>query len=94
MHKLEYLWLDGCNPTQIRSKTKVVKEFGKSGYKKTAIKRTKTFPSFAHQKIANDLSRSIGKEVKLKVANSGKGRIEILFKSEEELHTIIRHFEK
>ena len=30
MHKLEYLWLDGCTPTQIRYKTKVVKEFGKS----------------------------------------------------------------
>tara|TARA_A100001011_G_scaffold242272_1_gene250282 strand:+ start:1044 stop:2021 length:978 start_codon:yes stop_codon:yes gene_type:complete len=30
MHKLEYLWLDGCTPTQIRSKTKVVKEFGKN----------------------------------------------------------------
>ena len=28
MHKLEYLWLDGCNPTQIRSKTKIVKYFG------------------------------------------------------------------
>ena len=28
MHKLEYLWLDGCTPTQIRYKTKVVKEFG------------------------------------------------------------------
>ena len=27
MHKLEYLWLDGCNPTQIRSKTKIVKSF-------------------------------------------------------------------
>ena len=24
--KLEYLWLDGCTPTQIRYKTKVVKE--------------------------------------------------------------------
>ena len=30
MHKLEYLWMDGCTPTQIRYKTKVVKEFGKS----------------------------------------------------------------
>ena len=29
MHKLEYLWLDGCSPTQIRYKTKVVKSFGK-----------------------------------------------------------------
>ena len=29
MHKLEYLWLDGCTPTQIRFKTKVVKNFGK-----------------------------------------------------------------
>ena len=31
MHKLEYLWLDGCNPTQIRSKTKIVKSFGRRG---------------------------------------------------------------
>ena len=29
MHKLDYLWLDGCTPTQIRYKTKVVKDFGK-----------------------------------------------------------------
>ena len=31
MHKLEYLWLDGCNPTQVRSKTKIVKYFGREG---------------------------------------------------------------
>ena len=31
MHKLEYLWLDGCTPTQIRSKTKIVKDFGIDG---------------------------------------------------------------
>ena len=31
MHKLEYLWLDGCNPTQIRSKTKIIKSFGREG---------------------------------------------------------------
>ena len=31
MHKLEYLWLDGCTPTQIRSKTKIVKSFGRVG---------------------------------------------------------------
>ena len=30
MHKLDYLWLDGCTPTQIRYKTKVVKDFGNS----------------------------------------------------------------
>ena len=30
MHKLEYLWLDGSSPTQIRSKTKIVKEIGKN----------------------------------------------------------------
>ena len=28
MHKLEYLWLDGCTPTQIRHKTKIVRQFG------------------------------------------------------------------
>ena len=83
-----------ANGFSVRDVEQIVKEFGKSGYKKTAIKRTKSFPSFAHKKIANDLSHSLGKEVKLKVANSGKGKIEILFKSEEELHTIIRHFEK
>jgi glutamine synthetase len=31
MHKLEYLWLDGCEPTQIRNKTKIVKYFGTKG---------------------------------------------------------------
>ena len=31
MHKLEYLWLDGCTPTQIRNKTKIVKYFGGEG---------------------------------------------------------------
>ena len=31
MHKLEYLWLDGCTPTQIRSKNKVVRSFGRDG---------------------------------------------------------------
>ena len=30
MHKLEYLLLDGCSPTQIRYKTKVVKDFGRT----------------------------------------------------------------
>ena len=30
MHKLEYLWLDGCTPTQIRSKTKIVKTSNKN----------------------------------------------------------------
>ena len=83
-----------ANGFSVRDVEQIVKEFGKSGYKKTAMKRTKNFPSFAHQKIANDLSHSLGKEVKLQVANSGKGKIEILFKSEEELYTIIRHFEK
>jgi hypothetical protein len=30
-HKLEYIWLDGCTPTQLRSKTKIVKSFGRDG---------------------------------------------------------------
>ena len=30
-HRLEYLWLDGCNPTQIRSKTKIVERFDTTG---------------------------------------------------------------
>ena len=83
-----------ANGFSVRDVEHIVKEFGKSGYKKTTLKRTKNYPSFVHQKIANDLSHSLGKEVKLQVASSGKGKIEILFKSEEELHTIIRHFEK
>ena len=32
MHKLEYIWLDGTEPTtQLRSKTKIVKSFGRDG---------------------------------------------------------------
>ena len=31
-HKLEYIWLDGTEPTtQLRSKTKIVKSFGLEG---------------------------------------------------------------
>jgi len=30
-YKLEYIWLDGCNPTQIRSKTKIVERFDTAG---------------------------------------------------------------
>ena len=32
MHKLEYIWLDGTEPaTQLRSKTKIVRNFGRDG---------------------------------------------------------------
>ena len=43
MHKLEYLWLDGCTPTQIRHKTKVVKDFegDNTEYQVKEVKETK-----------------------------------------------------
>ena len=66
----------------------------KAGYKKTSRKRTKSLPSFEHQKLANDISHQIGSEVKLKVNKSGKGKLEISFKNEEELQAIIKYFVK
>ena len=44
MHKLDYLWLDGCTPTQIRYKTKVVKEFGKQ--EEAPIKAAKNISTY------------------------------------------------
>ena len=48
-----------------------------------------TLPSFEHQKLANDISNKFGKDVKLKVSKSGKGKIEIPFNSNDDLHQII-----
>ena len=74
------------NPPKI--KEQIVKDFGKSSYTKISRNTKKTFLSFEHQKLANDISYKIGKDVKLKVSKSGKGRIEIPFDSNEDLHLI------
>ena len=81
-----------ANGFSVRDVEQIVKDFGESGYKKTSRARTKTLPSFEHQKLANDISHRIGSEVKLKVNKSGKGKLEIPFKTEEELQAIIKHF--
>ena len=71
----------------------IVKDFGESGYKRSSRKKIKNLPSFEHQKLANDLSFQLRSEVKIKVNKSGKGKLEIPFKTEEELQAIIKHFE-
>ena len=81
-----------ANGFSVRDIEQIVKEFGEIGYKKTFRLRTKNLPSFEHQKLANDISHKLGSEVKLKVNKSGKGKLEIPFKTEEELQSIIKHF--
>ena len=80
-----------ANGFSVRDVEQIVKEFGKIGYKKISRKRTKNLPSFEHQKLTNDISHQLGIEVKLKVNKSGKGKLEIPFKTEEELQVIIKH---
>ena len=77
------------NGFTVREIEQVVKDFGDSSYTKTSRDRSKTLPSFEHQKLANDISNKIGKDVKLKVSKNGKGKIEIPFNSNDDLHQII-----
>ena len=77
------------NNFTVREIEQIVKDFGKSSYTKISRNTKKTFLSFEHQKLANDISYKIGKDVKLKVSKSGKGRIEIPFDSNEDLHLIL-----
>ena len=73
----------------VREIEQIVKDFGDSSYTKASRNRSKTLPSFEHQKLANDISNKLGKDVKLKVSKSGKGKIEIPFNSNDDLHQII-----
>ncbi len=77
------------NGFTVREIEQIVKDFGDSSYTKTSRNRSKKLPSFEHQKLANDISNKIGKDVKLKVSKSGKGKIEIPFNSNDDLHQII-----
>ena len=77
------------NGFTVREIEQIVKDFGDSSYTKTSRKRSKKLPSFEYQKLANDISNKIGKNVKLKVSKSGKGKIEIPFNSNDDLHQII-----
>ena len=77
------------NGFNVREIEQIVKDFGDSLYTKSSRNRIKTLPSFEHQKLANDISNKIGKDVKLKVSKSGKGKIEIPFNSNDDLYQII-----
>ena len=77
------------NGFTVREIEQVVKDFGNSSYTKRSRNRSKTLLSFEHQKLANDISNKIGKDVKLKVSKSGKGKIEIPFNSNDDLYQII-----
>ncbi|MEE3037915.1 MAG: ParB/RepB/Spo0J family partition protein [Bacteroidota bacterium] len=77
----------------VREIEQIVKDFGHSNYT-SKIKKTTSIPRFEHQKIANDLSNSLNKEVKLKVQKTGKGRVEILFHSKEEMDELIDQLKK
>ena len=77
----------------VREIEQIVKDFRHSNYT-SKRKKTTSIPRFEHQKIANDLSNSLNKEVKLKVQKTGKGRVEILFHSKEEMDELIDQLNK
>ena len=77
----------------VREIEQIVKDFRHSNYT-SKRKKTTSIPRFEHQKIANDLSNSLNKEVKLKVQKTGKGRVEILFHSKEEMDELIDQLKK
>ncbi len=78
-----------ANGFSVREIEQIVKDFGTTGYKQTSRNRSEKITSFEHQKLANDIRSKINKEVALKVNKSGKGKLEILFKSEKEMKEII-----
>ena len=78
----------------VREIEQIVKDFGQSSYTSRSTKKTTTIPRFEHQKIANDLSKSLKKEVNLKVQKTGKGRVEILFHSKQEMDELIEQLKK
>ena len=81
------------NGFSVREIEQIVKEFANIGYKKVKSKsRNKSIPSFEHQKISNDLKKMTGKDIKLKVLKSGKGKLEISFNNNDELSEIIKYF--
>ena len=65
------------NSFTVREIEQIVKDFGDSSYTKTSRKRSKILPSFEHQKLTNEISKKLDKDVKLKVYQSGRGKIEI-----------------
>ena len=77
------------NSFTVREIEQIVKDFGDSSYTKISINRGKILPSFEHQKLANEISKKLDKDVKLKVYKSGRGKIEIPFNSNDDLHYII-----
>ena len=77
------------NSFTVREIEQIVKDFGDSSYTKTSRKRSKILPSFEHQKLTNEISKKLDKDVKLKVYQSGRGKIEIPFNSNDDLHDII-----
>jgi ParB family chromosome partitioning protein len=77
------------NGFTVREIEQIVKDFGESSYLKTSRNRSKTLPSFEHQKLANDLTNKLGTDVKLKFSKSGKVKIEIPFTSNDDLYNLI-----
>ena len=80
------------NGFTVREIEQIVKDFGSASYFKKSRNRTKSLPSFEHQKLANDLTNKLAKDVQLKVNKAGKGKIEIRFNSSDDLNEIISLF--
>lgn len=55
---------------------------------KVTVKPSKTELDFSQQRIQQELQNLLGKKVKINISDSGKGKINIPFESEEELQRI------
>jgi ParB family chromosome partitioning protein len=75
----------------VRQTEELIRDLGEVKAKKTSASSTPL--SFTYQKFKEDLSTQIKHHVKLQVKENGNGKIEISFKSLEELDNIIEAFE-
>lgn len=75
----------------VRQTEDLIRDLGEVKAKKTSASSTPL--SFTYQKFKEDLALQIKHNVKLQVKENGNGKIEISFKSFEELDNIIEAFE-
>ena len=75
----------------VREVEQIAKTFAKNGYKRTSniTQKIKTPLTFEKQRKMHELSTYLDTAVDLKVTKKGKGRLSILFSSEEELEKIL-----
>jgi ParB family chromosome partitioning protein len=86
-----------ANGYSVREVEQIVKDFADNNYKRTSKTKAISTPNplpFSQQKMAHDLSRTLGKEVELKRNKKGKGKLIIPFTNDAELAKIFEFINK